>query len=40
LVRQRLEEKRVKVSRVEPIRPSLEDVFVSLTTREQPKEAV
>jgi len=40
LVRQRLEEKRVKVSRVEPIRPSLEDVFVSLTTREQPKEVV
>jgi ABC-2 type transport system ATP-binding protein len=40
LVRQQLEEKRVKVSRVEPIRPSLEDVFVSLTTREQPKEAV
>jgi len=40
LVRQRLEEQRVKVSRVEPIRPSLEDVFVSLTTREQPKEVV
>ena len=40
IVRQRLEEKSVKVSRVEPIRPSLEDVFVSLTTRDQSKEPV
>jgi ABC-2 type transport system ATP-binding protein len=38
LVRDRLEERKVKAARIERIRPSLEDVFVSLTTRDHAKE--
>lgn len=36
-VRKRLEERAIRVTRINRIRPSLEDVFVSLTTRDQEK---
>jgi ABC-2 type transport system ATP-binding protein len=38
IIRTALEQKSIKVDRIEPIRPSLEDVFVSLTTRDSRKE--
>jgi ABC-2 type transport system ATP-binding protein len=38
VVRKRLEERRITISKLERIRPTLEDVFVSLTTRDQAKE--
>jgi ABC-2 type transport system ATP-binding protein len=37
-VKKKLEDSGIEVGRVERIRPSLEDVFVSLTTRDQKKE--
>jgi ABC-2 type transport system ATP-binding protein len=37
-IRNALEQKSIKVERIERIRPSLEDVFVSVTTRDSQKE--